>query len=69
MGIPINEQQYMFERFYRASNVKNIPGTGLGLNIIKYHLELIHGEISFESTVGKGSSFTIKLPKTNNNES
>lgn len=63
IGIPEDDQQYLFSRFFRASNVINIKGTGLGLTIVKTYLDLIDGSISFESTEGKGSRFIIFLPQ------
>lgn len=62
IGIPEAEQQKMFERFFRAANATNIQGTGLGLNIVKKYADLLNGEISFTSTEGKGSTFTLTLP-------
>ena len=62
MGIPAEEQEHLFERFFRAHNVTNIQGTGLGLNIVKEYITLMGGEISFESEVEKGTTFRIKLP-------
>ncbi|MBT8229874.1 MAG: PAS domain-containing sensor histidine kinase, partial [Bacteroidia bacterium] len=62
IGIPENEQKYMFERFFRASNVENIQGTGLGLNIVKRYLDLLNGNITFTSTPGKGSNFRVRIP-------
>lgn len=62
IGIPENEQKYMFERFFRASNVETIQGTGLGLNIVKRYVELLGGEISFKSKLGVGTTFTIIIP-------
>jgi PAS domain S-box-containing protein len=63
IGIPDKDQAGMFERFHRAENVSNIQGTGLGLNIVKKYVELLGGEISFESELGKGTTFSIRLPK------
>jgi PAS domain S-box-containing protein len=62
LGIPEEDQRHLFERFYRASNASNIQGTGLGLNIIKKYIELLGGQISFKSTLGKGTSFYISIP-------
>ncbi len=62
MGIPLAEQKHLFERFFRASNAGNIQGTGLGLNIVKRYVELLHGEINFTSEEGKGTTFTVLLP-------
>ncbi len=63
IGIPLNDQKQLFERFHRAENATNIQGTGLGLNIVKKYIELLNGEITFESKEGQGSKFTISLPK------
>tara|TARA_B100000809_G_C15140550_1_gene533016 strand:- start:6461 stop:7984 length:1524 start_codon:yes stop_codon:yes gene_type:complete len=63
IGIPKKEQEKLFNsRFFRAGNVTNIEGTGLGLTIVKKYLSLISGDISFESEELKGSTFTIKIP-------
>ena len=62
MGIPMEDQQHLFERFFRAGNVSTIQGTGLGLSIIKRHLDLLGGRISYESQLGKGTTFTVHLP-------
>jgi two-component system sensor kinase FixL len=64
IGIPKAEQQHLFERFFRASNSESIPGTGLGLHIIREYVELLKGEINFASEQNRGSQFTIKLPLT-----
>lgn len=61
IGIPKNEQEHLFQRFFRATNVENIQGTGLGLNIVKRYVDLLDGEISFISEEGVGSTFTVKL--------
>ncbi len=63
VGIPDSEQSKLFERFYRASNVANIKGTGLGLHIVAKYLDLLAGKIKFTSEVNKGSQFTVTLPK------
>lgn len=62
IGIPQSEQQHLFTRFFRAHNVENIQGTGLGLNIVKRYLDLLKGQIAFESKEGQGSSFYITIP-------
>ena len=65
MGIPKEEQQHLFERFYRAKNVINIQGTGLGLSIVGKYLEAMGGKITFESELNKGTTFTITIPLNN----
>lgn len=62
IGIPKADQAYLFTRFFRAQNVTNIGGTGLGLNIVKRYVELMQGSIAFESEIEKGSTFKITLP-------
>jgi two-component system phosphate regulon sensor histidine kinase PhoR len=65
MGIPTEHQGRIFERFYTVnkSRAKNMSGTGLGLAIVKHIVSLHNGSISFTSTVGKGTKFTIQLPR------
>ncbi|MEM8527740.1 MAG: PAS domain-containing sensor histidine kinase [Bacteroidota bacterium] len=62
IGIPEAEQQYLFSRFFRANNATTIKGTGLGLTIVKQYLELLGGDINFESEEEKGSIFYVNLP-------
>lgn len=62
IGIPIEDQRNMFDRFFRASNAGNVQGTGLGLNIVKRYVELLDGSISFVSEFNKGSIFTVMIP-------
>lgn len=62
VGIPLADQKHLFTRFFRASNVTNIQGTGLGLNIVRRYIDLLGGTISFESKEGVGSSFTFTIP-------
>ncbi|TVP61139.1 MAG: PAS domain-containing sensor histidine kinase [Nodularia sp. (in: Bacteria)] len=62
IGIPLGDQENLFEPFYRGSNIKNLPGTGLGLSIIKSLVDLHGGQIALESQVGVGTTFTVMLP-------
>ncbi len=62
IGIPFSYYQKLFQQFERASNVGNIKGTGLGLSIVKQAVDLHQGEITFQSELGKGTTFTVKLP-------
>jgi two-component system phosphate regulon sensor histidine kinase PhoR len=64
-GIPTQHLERLFERFYRVDRARSrdLGGTGLGLAIVK-HLALLHGgEITVNSELGKGSTFTLHLPK------
>ena len=63
-GIGMNEEQRqrMFERFYRADASGNVPGTGLGMAIVKEIVELLRGEVEVSSQPGQGTSVTIWLP-------
>jgi len=61
IGIPLKDQKNIFNLYFRAENALLTQGTGIGLNIIKDHLENLKGEIYFESIENKGSIFTIKV--------
>jgi two-component system NtrC family sensor kinase len=62
-GIPPEEQGRVFEKFYRATNtIEGVEGSGLGLAIVKSIVDSHQGRVWVESTVGKGSSFTVLLP-------
>ena len=62
IGIPPEDQATLFESFTRASNVGDIPGTGLGLVIVKRCVEYHQGSIALDSVLGEGSTFTVSLP-------
>lgn len=62
IGIPEKEQKNIFNRYFRAENALLVQGTGIGLNIVKSHLENLHGSISFESIENEGTTFTIQIP-------
>lgn len=61
MGISAEDQQHLFERFFRGTNVTNIQGTGLGLHIVSKYIEILGGEIEFESELEHGTKFIITL--------
>ncbi|MBN8184427.1 sensor histidine kinase [Roseibium aggregatum] len=63
VGIPPEEQERVFSRFFRGQGTAGIPGTGIGLNISSQVARLLGGELSFESQAGIGSAFTLKLPE------
>lgn len=64
IGIPEQEQERIFERFYRVnkSHSKEVGGTGLGLSIVKHGMALHHGEILLDSQEQKGTCITLRFP-------
>lgn len=64
VGIPEDELDHLFEKFYRVNaNKKMAPGTGLGLNLVKQIVEKVHnGRVFVKSKVGSGSTFGFELP-------
>lgn len=66
IGVAEKDQTHIFEKFYRSpdSNVREKSGHGLGLALAKEIIELHHGKIKLESSLGNGSIFTIQLNKT-----
>jgi signal transduction histidine kinase len=61
LGIPAEERQHIFDRFFRAVNALHIEGTGLGLHIVKKYVELMNGRIDFQSG-DEGTTFTVEIP-------
>lgn len=64
IGIPQEDQAKVFQSFFRASNVGNIQGTGVGLSIVSEFVKLHKGKIRLESKEGEGSTFIVSLPKS-----
>ncbi|RMG80521.1 MAG: PAS domain S-box protein [Bacteroidetes bacterium] len=62
IGIPEEDQKHLFTRFFRARNVENIKGTGLGLNIVRRYLDMLGGTIKFKSKQGVGTVFQVTIP-------
>ena len=64
IGIPPEEAGQLFSRFVRASNARTagLPGTGLGLSIVKVLVEMHGGHVEVDSTLGRGSTFSVYLP-------
>jgi len=62
IGIPWEQQEKLFSKFFRASNAVDIQGTGLGLNIVKHYIDLLEGTIDFTSQENIGTTFTIQIP-------
>jgi hypothetical protein len=65
IGIPEEDLDKVFTRYFRAANVLNMQGTGIGLNIAKTHLENLGGSIAIESKEGVGTKVTMKIPFEN----
>ncbi len=65
VGISREDQEHLFERFFRARNVTNVPGTGLGLYIVARYLDLMRGTITLQSELAVGTTVTITLPYEN----
>ena len=66
IGMEQHDREHVFDEFYRAKNeyTANVPGTGLGLSLVKRLTDLHHGRIAVESAPGSGSSFTVRIPVT-----
>jgi signal transduction histidine kinase len=62
IGIPARDLDHVFSRFFRAGNVGQIPGTGLGLAGARQIVEQHGGTLSVESREGAGSTFILRLP-------
>lgn len=62
VGIPDTEKYKIFDRFYRATTSGSVPGTGIGLSLVREMVHLLKGRIEVHSVVGEGSEFTITLP-------
>lgn len=66
IGIPETDLDNLFEPFFRAHNTGSIPGTGLGLNIVKRYVSLMNGTVACESAQNIGTTIILKFPFTNN---
>jgi len=64
-GIPPTEQPRIFREFYRSPEAyrSGVEGTGLGLALVKRHIEALGGSVEVESRIGEGATFTIRLPR------
>ena len=65
IGIPADRQKHLFDKFYRVptGNLHNVKGYGLGLYYVRTMIEQHKGTVSVESSTGKGSTFTLKIPE------
>lgn len=62
IGISKEDQEHLFERFFRGSNATNIQGTGLGLHIVSRYIQLMKGSIQCISTLEAGTTFVVEFP-------
>lgn len=62
IGIPEKDIKNLYSKYYRATNAKEYRGTGLGLNIVKKYVDILHGDIEVKSEENKGSTFKVMLP-------
>ena len=62
IGIPAADQERLFERYFRGSNVKGIVGTGIGLYLVRMVILLHGGSVRVDSSEGRGSRFEVRLP-------
>ena len=65
VGISADDKEHLFERFFRAKNVTNVAGTGLGLHIVARYVELMGGQVDLQSELNSGTTVTITLPYEN----
>lgn len=63
IGISAEDQEHLFERFFRGRNATHVQGTGLGLSIVAKYVELMNGSINFESKEKKGTTFFVRFPQ------
>ena len=61
IGIPKADREHLFERFFRASNVSNIQGTGLGLHIVSRYVQMLNGTIECNKDTEEGTEMIVRL--------
>jgi len=66
-GIPDKEMKKIFDPFYRASNIENVSGTGLGMAIVKHCTDLLKGNLDIQSELEKGTTVSVNFPVSQNN--
>ncbi len=62
-GIAPQHLPVIFDRFYKVDNARSSGGSGLGLSIVKHYVQALGGEVQVDSEVGKGTTFTVLLPR------
>ncbi|MCI4660853.1 MAG: HAMP domain-containing histidine kinase [Neomegalonema sp.] len=62
VGIPADELPKLFSRFFRASTSTGIPGSGIGLHLVRSFVDMHGGRVEVESEVGRGTCFTVRIP-------
>jgi len=62
IGIPASDKEHLFRAFFRASNVENAEGSGLGMTIVKRAVDVYGGTIAVDSSSGRGTTFDVTLP-------
>jgi PAS domain S-box-containing protein len=65
LGVPPDEVPQLFTRFFRARTSMGIPGTGIGLHLVRELVQMHGGTVDVDSEIGKGSTFTVTLPRRN----
>jgi signal transduction histidine kinase len=63
IGVPKDDLPRIFERFHRAANTQGIPGSGIGLHMVRQIVDLHRGSVEVDSRVGRGTIFTLRLPR------
>ncbi|RLB27633.1 MAG: hypothetical protein DRH11_18410 [Deltaproteobacteria bacterium] len=63
VGISEDDLPHVFKKFYRSDKSRSLPGSGLGLGLVKAIVRAHGGNISVDSVLGKGTTFTVSLPK------
>jgi PAS domain S-box-containing protein len=62
IGISEDDQHHLFSSFFRGTNATNIPGTGMGLHIVKRYVDLLGGQIQIQSKINEGTTITFTIP-------
>ncbi|QFU17334.1 sensor histidine kinase [Microvirga thermotolerans] len=63
IGVPERDLPFLMQPFFRASNARHLPGTGLGLSLVRHILQLHGGSARIESTEGEGTTITLAMPR------